>query len=61
MVFDTNVAYKGQRYKRLKTECLKANKLFTDPEFPPQSKSLYFSRQAPADIVWKRPQVCILI
>lgn len=56
MVFDTTVAYKGQRYKKLKAECLKANKLFTDPEFPPRSRSLYFSRQAPADIVWKRPQ-----
>ena len=49
--------FKGQHYKKLRRRCLSKNKLFVDGEFPPTGSSLFFSRPAPADIVWKRPKV----
>ncbi|GFS03543.1 calpain-5 [Elysia marginata] len=48
--------FKGQHYKKLRRRCLSKNKLFVDGEFPPTGSSLFFSRPAPADIVWKRPK-----
>lgn len=54
-LFDDTVPFKGQRYKDLKSNCIKKGVLFTDPVFPPSGRSLYYSRPAPSDIVWKRP------
>ncbi|KAL4220104.1 Calpain-6 [Mactra antiquata] len=54
-LFDDTVPFKGQKYKDLKNNCIKKGVLFRDPTFPPQGSTLYYSRQAPADIVWKRP------
>ncbi|CAG5128776.1 unnamed protein product, partial [Candidula unifasciata] len=48
--------YKGQHYGKLRRRCLRKRKLFIDGEFPPTGSSLFFSRPAPADIVWKRPK-----
>ncbi|KAK7090412.1 calpain-5-like [Littorina saxatilis] len=50
------VPYKGQSYSKLRKRCVKKDKLFVDGEFPPTGSSLFFSRQPPADIVWKRPK-----
>ncbi len=49
-------AYKGQKYSSIKKNCLKKGELFTDPEFPPNAKSLFFSKVDP-EIEWKRPKV----
>ncbi len=49
-------AYKGQKYSSIKKEFLKKGELFVDPEFPPKSKSLFFSR-IDNEIEWKRPKV----
>lgn len=48
--------FKGQRFSKLRRRCISKNKLFVDGEFPPTGSSLFFSRQPPADIVWKRPK-----
>ncbi|KAJ8310637.1 hypothetical protein KUTeg_012502 [Tegillarca granosa] len=53
--FDSTTPYKGQKYHKLQRQCTRSNKLFVDPEFPPNGSSLFHSRPAPADIVWKRP------
>ena len=39
-------------------QCQSEGKLFVDPEFPPEVKSMYHSRSMPPDQVeWKRPKV----
>lgn len=47
--------FKNQKYQKIKKECIKKRALFRDSEFPPEGASLFYSRAAPADIVWKRP------
>ena len=50
--------YRNQRFSKLKAQCEKDERLFVDPEFPPETKSLYFSRATPPEPVeWKRPKV----
>ena len=56
-LFDTTVPFKGQKYKDIKSNCIKKGTLFVDPVFPPSGRSLYYKRAAPTDIVWKRPGV----
>lgn len=55
--------YKGQKYQKIKKECIRKKTLFRDSEFPPEGPSLFYSKAAPADIhvVWKRPGVGILL
>jgi len=48
--------YKQQKYSSIKSACLKKGELFEDPEFPANSKSLFFSK-IDQDVVWKRPSV----
>jgi len=48
--------YKGQKYEKLKKELLKSGQLFTDPEFLPNQKSLFYSRTE-TEVIWKRPTV----
>uniref|UniRef100_A0A094ZVP8 Calpain clp-1 n=1 Tax=Schistosoma haematobium TaxID=6185 RepID=A0A094ZVP8_SCHHA len=42
-------------YDQLKKQLLQSGKLFEDPEFPPNDKSLYFSQRPPKQIEWLRP------
>lgn len=50
--------FKNQRFGKLKAQCERDERLFVDPEFPPETKSLYFSRATPPEPVdWKRPKV----
>ncbi|CAL1546273.1 unnamed protein product [Lymnaea stagnalis] len=46
----------AQNYGKLRSDCLRKKELFTDPKFPNNGASLYYSRSAPADIIWKRPK-----
>ena len=50
----------GQKYESIKKELPKTVQLFTDPEFPPTQKSLFFSK-TDEDIVWQRPTVRMAI
>ena len=49
--------YKNQNYESLRDQAKSSGKLFIDPEFPPEAKSIYQSKEVPSDIVWKRPGV----
>ena len=49
-------SFRGQKYSSIKKECAKLGELFVDPEFPPNNKSLFFSK-VDKEIVWKRPKV----
>lgn len=48
--------FRNQRYDKLKSLCVKEKKLFEDPEFPPEDKSLFFSRSPTEAVEWKRPK-----
>lgn len=49
--------FKNQRFSKLKAQCERDQRLFVDPEFPPETKSLFFSRATPPEPVdWKRPK-----
>ncbi|CAF0859466.1 unnamed protein product [Brachionus calyciflorus] len=48
------IPFKGQVYEELLSQ-YDENNLFEDPYFSASDRSLYFSRRAPAGIVWKRP------
>nr|XP_022343064.1 calpain-5-like [Crassostrea virginica]XP_022343065.1 calpain-5-like [Crassostrea virginica] len=47
--------FKGQKYHKIKKECIKKKTLFRDSEFPPEGLSLFYSKSPPGDVVWKRP------
>lgn len=51
--------FKGQNYEELKQRFSRDN-LFIDDQFPPNDKSLYYSKNNPyalANIVWRRASV----
>nr|XP_022342765.1 calpain-5-like [Crassostrea virginica] len=54
-LFDSAIPFKGQDFSKLKSQCVSSGQLFEDPEFPPSSSSLFHSKSAPENIVWKRP------
>ncbi|KAM9326348.1 calpain-6 [Gastrophryne carolinensis] len=47
--------FKNQSFQKLKTDCVKAGKLFEDPEFPASDESLFYSKPSTYQIEWKRP------
>lgn len=54
--------FKNQSYSKLKKRCQAEGKLFIDPEFPPEAKSMYYSQaMAPESVEWKRPKVWFYI
>jgi len=48
--------FRNQRYSKLKSQCEKEGRLFVDPEFPADNKSLFFSRSPAEPVEWKRPK-----
>ena len=44
-------------FEAIRLACLAEDELYQDPEFPASDSSLYYSRQSPHPIVWKRPWV----
>lgn len=50
--------YKNQIYENLNQQHDRYN-LFSDPEFPANNKSLYYTQAPPRGVVWRRPsQIC---
>lgn len=47
----------GKSYEEIKSQCLRENKLFQDPDFPAVDSSIFFSRMPPRPFEWKRPSV----
>ncbi|XP_042219812.1 calpain-5-like isoform X2 [Homarus americanus] len=54
-LFSNITAFHGQSYSKLKKSCLNRGEKFSDPKFPPHDSSLFFSKQPPGVITWKRP------
>ncbi|XP_071534808.1 calpain-5-like isoform X5 [Panulirus ornatus] len=54
-LFSTTKAFHGQDYSKLKKDCLNRGEKFSDPKFPPHDSSLFFNKQPPGVITWKRP------
>ncbi|KAK6323223.1 hypothetical protein J4Q44_G00055620 [Coregonus suidteri] len=48
--------FQGQSYHKLKRACLQRGKLFKDPLFPPSTLSLFYKRDPPLGLTWKRPR-----
>ncbi|XP_053574234.1 calpain-5-like [Bombina bombina] len=48
--------YKDQHYKSIKARCQRDGRLFEDSAFPASDQSLFYSRNPPPGVVWKRPQ-----
>lgn len=44
-------------FRTLRDECIKANKLYQDPQFPPNEYSISFKGVTRRSYVWKRPHV----
>ena len=44
----------GQNFEEIRQECLDNGELFTDPEFPPDDQSLFYSKDPPFAFEWKR-------
>ncbi|XP_063586504.1 calpain-5-like isoform X2 [Penaeus indicus] len=54
-LFSNVTAFAAQNYGKLKKDCLNRGEKFSDPKFPPHDSSLFFSKQPPGVITWKRP------
>ncbi|XP_064786837.1 calpain-5-like [Oncorhynchus masou masou] len=48
--------FQGQSFHKLKRACLRRGKLFQDPLFPPSALSLFYKRDPPPGLTWKRPR-----
>ena len=47
----------AQDYNKLRRSCIQNGKLFEDPYFPADDRSLFFSQKLPFTPEWKRPHV----
>ena len=47
----------AQDYNKLRRSCIQKGKLFEDPYFPADERSLFFSQKLPFTPEWKRPHV----
>jgi calpain len=45
----------GQNFAEIRQQCLDNGELFTDPEFPPDDQTLFFSKEPEFSVEWKRP------
>ncbi len=56
---DNAKGFKKQDYNKLKEQCRQSGKLFEDPLFLADDRSLFYSQRSPRKFVWKRPGVSI--
>ncbi|XP_059211419.1 calpain-5-like [Centropristis striata] len=51
--------FQGQNFYKLRRACLRRGALFKDPLFPATAESLFYKREAPEGLSWKRPrEIC---
>ncbi|KAM6894436.1 calpain-5 [Lycodopsis pacificus] len=51
--------FQGQRFHKLRRSCLRRGALFKDPLFPATAQSLFYKREPPPGLTWKRPmEIC---
>jgi len=47
-------------FAEIKAQCQRERKLFEDPDFPANNKSVFPSKRPPKPFEWKRPSVSSL-
>uniref|UniRef100_A0A673AJM7 Calpain-5-like n=1 Tax=Sphaeramia orbicularis TaxID=375764 RepID=A0A673AJM7_9TELE len=53
------VSYQDQNFYSLRRSCRRRGALFKDPLFPPTAQSLFYKRDPPPGLTWKRPrEIC---
>lgn len=62
---DNAIPFNKQNFEQLRRECLESGKLFCDPKFPAESRSLGYNQlgrysSKTSGVEWKRPSVRIL-
>ncbi|CAL1590891.1 unnamed protein product [Knipowitschia caucasica] len=56
---DRVISFQGQSFHRLRRSCRRRGVEFKDPLFPASAQSLFFKREPPAGLSWKRPrEIC---
>lgn len=50
-------SFQGQNFHALRRACLRRGALFKDPLFPASAQSLFYRREPPPGLTWKRPRV----
>lgn len=50
-------SFQGQKFHKLRRACLHRGVLFRDPLFPATAQSLFYKREPPPGLTWKRPKV----
>lgn len=50
-------SFQGQNFHALRRSCLRRGSLFKDPLFPAAAQSLFYRREPPPGVTWKRPRV----
>ncbi|XP_031707097.1 calpain-5 [Anarrhichthys ocellatus] len=51
--------FQGQSFHKLRRSCLRRGALFKDPLFPANAQSLFYKREPPPGLTWKRPmEIC---
>ncbi|XP_062300798.1 calpain-5-like [Scomber scombrus] len=51
--------FQGQSFHKLRRACLRRGAFFKDPLFPATAQSLFFKREPPPGLTWKRPrEIC---
>lgn len=51
--------FQGQSFHKLRRACLHRGALFKDPLFPATAQSLFYKREPPPGLTWKRPrEIC---
>lgn len=51
--------FQGQSFHKLRRDCLRRGALFKDPLFPTTAQSLFYKREPPPGLTWKRPRVSV--
>uniref|UniRef100_G3Q6L8 Si:dkey-19b23.13 n=1 Tax=Gasterosteus aculeatus aculeatus TaxID=481459 RepID=G3Q6L8_GASAC len=52
-------SYQGQSFHSLRRSCLRRGALFKDPLFPATAQSLFYKREPPPGLTWRRPrEIC---
>ncbi|KAM3590094.1 uncharacterized protein V6R79_003751 [Siganus canaliculatus] len=52
-------SFQGQSFLRLRRACLRRGALFKDPLFPATVQSLFYKREPPPGLTWRRPkEIC---
>ncbi|XP_060886949.1 calpain-5-like isoform X2 [Labrus mixtus] len=52
-------SFQGQNFHKLRRACLRRGALFKDPLFPTTAQSLFYKREPPLGLTWRRPrEIC---